>query len=146
MKPITVITLCILAIAATTSANAAGHAVPAKLKCSSLSSDSKKNPAFARPIKLVIDGQSLTGERNTKKRPGKETYTGIINPDGSARLDGKGKFDAKRTGWTTRLTGAVKPNGKLVLFPAFAAKRHEVASRSSASPAKTTRRSQTSKK
>ena len=83
---------------------------PALLKCSELSTEPIKWPAYTQSMMINRSGTTLTGVRAVTIFPGEEIYRGTIDANGVISLIGEGKHHGVSS-WT-------KP------FPARSAQQH----------------------
>lgn len=85
----------------------------AKLKCSALSHQPHKNPKFDILLRFTRTGQKLSASRKTKIHPGAEDFLAEIDASGAIRVEGRGAWSDRRSGWRYDLEGRVPPSGPI---------------------------------
>lgn len=116
MKPICLLPLItILALSANGTARAE-TVIPSMLECSAFSKNPEVLKRFVVDIAFYLDNFALKGERSTGRRPGKELFSGVINPDRTIKITGRGAyFKNGGAGWRSEFSGALKDGDLTVL-------------------------------
>ncbi len=79
---------------------------PALLKCSELSTEPVKWPAYTQSMMINRSGNTLTGVRAVTIFPGEEIYRGTIDANGVISLIGEGKHYGVSS-WTKTFSGQI---------------------------------------
>lgn len=77
------------------------------LHCGAFSANPRGSPPFSTYILFHVTNGKIQGERLTSRFPGKETYSGSIEPTGASRIVAHGRFDSGISVWTTTLSGTL---------------------------------------
>jgi hypothetical protein len=91
-------------------------AIPSMLECSALTKSPESQKRFVVDIVFSLENNSLRGERSTGRRPGRELYSGLIGPDKTIKVTGRGAyFNNVGSGWRSQFSGAIKDGDLTVL-------------------------------
>jgi hypothetical protein len=89
--------------------------IPSTLECTASSKNPGKTKPFASKISFMFANNSLQGERATNSQPGKEVFTGLINPNKAIKITGRGAYYSGADVWRSEYSGTLKDGEVTVL-------------------------------
>ena len=96
-------------------ANSETTQISALLECSASTVRPSKNKKFSSTVSLVYAKGTLTGERSTGKRPGKEVYYGTLDQNKVFKIAGRGTYYGKNNAWHSKFSGELNDKDFTVL-------------------------------